>query len=917
MTTDHAATTARRTAAAAPTRLALVLTPNGHLLLLESEEENALEVDLALRLRGAFARGVGHGLLQLGASEVGTPLPPTLGYWRDFAARFVTAVCGLSEEDRERGNAPVAHPDAADLAGLVLAAPPMRGAEYLSAAVLTALWSELLRAFETELKHSSRPLQDFLNGRNAAWNVVGRVHFHLAENRSDVQSPFAFMATYTSRLNAQAKPQHRPLGEAIREHAGATHRLRLLSLLVPVQRASAGCEWLRRMVDSGELYQPLRWTAAEAYRLIQAIPELESAGIVVRVPAAWRASRPPRPQVVARVGGSPPAGLGAEALMDFRVSVAVEGDTLTAAEIKSLLAAPSGLVLLRGQWVQLDRDELARMLSEFKRIERLAAREGLTFARAMQLMAGADMGSVEEADDLPTDAVRVVAGPWFEATLARLRSPEGLAEVDPGASLIATLRAYQKTGLRWLHLLTGLGLGACLADDMGLGKTIQVLALLLVLKARGGVRASASLLVAPASLLANWRSEIERFAPSLQVVMAHNAFTPPAELKRVAQGGLAGTDLVITSYGSLLRMPWLAEADWRLAILDEAQVIKTPGTRQTRAVKQLRAGARIALTGTPVENRLGDLWSIFDFLNPGLMGNAQEFTAFAKRLAVRRENPYRPLRELVRPYILRRLKTDKSVITDLPDKVEMNAWCALSRRQAALYEESVQALRAGLHDADGIRRKGIVLAFLTRFKQICNHPSQWLGDGDWHEADSGKLARLRELAECAAERQEKMLVFSQFREATEPLAHFLGGAFGRAGAVLHGGTPVARRRDLVRRFQDDETVPFMVLSLKAGGTGLNLTAASHVVHFDRWWNPAVEDQATDRAFRIGQTRKVLVHKFICRGTLEERIDALISSKRRLTQELFEGGAERHLTELTDREIMRLVALDHRSAALEA
>ena len=317
------------------------------------------------------------------------------------------------------------------------------------------------------------------------------------------------------------------------------------------------------------------------------------------------------------------------------------------------------------------------------------------------------------------------------------------------------------------------------------------------------------------------------------------------------------------------------------------------------AAKALKATARIALTGTPVENHLGDLWSIFDFINPGLLGSAKQFSRYARMLADRETNPYGPLRELVRPYILRRMKTDKSIISDLPDKTEVKAWCGLSRRQAALYEQAVRELGDALENSDGIQRKGIVLAMLLRLKQICNHPSQWLRDGAWAEADSGKLARLREIAEVVASRQEKMLVFTQFREMTAPLAAFLAEVFGRPGLVLHGETAVRGRRDLVRTFQEDENVPFFVLSLKAGGSGLTLTAASHVVHFDRWWNPAVENQATDRAFRIGQKRNVLVHKFVCRGTVEEKIDALIESKQGVSDELLSGGGEINLTEMKD------------------
>jgi non-specific serine/threonine protein kinase len=304
---------------------------------------------------------------------------------------------------------------------------------------------------------------------------------------------------------------------------------------------------------------------------------------------------------------------------------------------------------------------------------------------------------------------------------------------------------------------------------------------------------------------------------------------------------------------------------------------------------------------------LSDLWSIFDFTHAGLLGSDKEFGKFTKRLA--QAEHFGPLRALVQPYILRRLKTDKRVIADLPDKTELKTWCHLSPAQAVLYQRAVTELAAALNDADGISRKGVVLASLMRFKQICNHPSQWLGDGAWAMEDSGKFARLRELVEVIAAKQEKLLVFTQFRETTAPLAAFLGSIFGREGLVLHGGTPVAKRRELVKRFQEDELTPFFVLSLKAGGAGLNLTAASHVIHFDRWWNPAVENQATDRAFRIGQKKNVLVHKFVCRGTVEDRIDQLIESKQKLVSDVLEGGAELLLTEMSDRELLDLVKLD--------
>ncbi len=893
-------------------RLALKLTPHGRLALEESSDAQELAPEFGKRLQEAFSRGAGFGLLQLGAREVGQTAPSVFAYWREFASCFVSALC--TRETAE--DAPFALPDApaSELAQLSLAPPEMIGAEYITPDVLRALWRELGTAFAEEMSAARLPLQKFLKSLNPAWNLVGRVHFNLAENRKDEEAPFAFLATYTTRLSTQARAQHVPLGQALKEYAGASNKEKLLSLLLPVQRAAERCAWLRSMVDEHEIFHPIRWTPAEAFRFLKDVHELESAGIVVRMPAVWRAGKPSRPRVTATVGSKTPAAIGAEALLDFSVEVILDGKRLTQGEIEELLSQTNGLALIRGQWVEVDREKLERTMEQFRRFERLAARQGVTFAEAMRMVAGADIAGESLATQDP-EWSGAVAGPWLEETLRALRSPEAIARIDSGRDLKGVLRPYQQTGVRWLHTLSQLGLGACLADDMGLGKTIQVLALLLAHRRDGGTNRAPSLLVAPASLLSNWSAEIERFAPSLNALVAHPSAMPADRLKALKSASLKGADLVITSYGSLLRMPWLADVQWHLAVLDEAQAIKNPNTKQTKAACMLQARARIALTGTPVENRLADLWSIFNFINPGLLGSVREFSSYSKRLAERPNNPYGPLRDLIRPYVLRRLKTDKSVIADLPEKTEIKAYCHLSRKQAALYQQAVRELAKGLADSEGMQRRGIVLAFLLRFKQICNHPSQWLGDGAWSEADSGKLSRLREIAEVLAARQEKALVFTQFREMTGPLAAFLGGVFGRPGLTLHGGTDVKKRKDLVKQFQEDESVPFFVLSVKAGGTGLNLTSAAHVVHFDRWWNPAVENQATDRAFRIGQTRNVLVHKFICRGTVEEKIDELIESKKKLSEELIEGGGELLLTEMKDDELLKLVSLDI-SAALK-
>lgn len=897
-----------------------VLSPHGVLSLKPTVDPMAgLEPQRAASLEKAFARGAGHGLLHLGADEVGAALPPVLSYWREFASRYVTALCALPNLNEARSKSPVPVPAEHELSQVAAAAPPMTGGEYLTASILAALWNETDRAFDAELVEAGTSVQDFLKARHPAWNLVGRVYFNLAENRNDTEAPFAFLASYTTRLSAAAKAQHLPLGRALQEYAGARNRQRLLSLLMPVQRAAERCSWLSAMVASSEIYHPLRWSPRQAMDFLRDAPALEAAGVIVRMPASWRMNRPARPQVRATVGGQIPSQLGLDAVLDFRMEMTLDGETLTAAEIKSLLAQTDGLAFVRGKWVEVDRERLSRTLGRFETIERRAAKEGLSFGEAMRLVAGASIGGDEAGGREDAEWSETVAGPWLAGTLAELRrTTTGGSGVDPGPSLQGALRVYQRAGLQWLHLLARLGLGACLADDMGLGKTIQVLSLLLVLKQqqpRGSRKPS--LLVAPASLLANWSAEITRFAPGLKAVVVHPSVLSAEALKEDGAALLADADLAITTYGFLSRVPWLASTAWRLAILDEAQAIKSPGTRQTRAAKQLRADARIALTGTPIENRLGDLWSIFDFLNPGLLGSAKQFSSYTKGLAESTDhNPYGPLRELVRPYVLRRMKTDKTIIADLPDKTEVKAFCGLSRKQAALYEQAVRELGERLESSDGIERRGVVLALLMRLKQICNHPSQWLGDNAWAEDDSGKFARLRELAEEIAARQDKVLIFTQFRETTAPLASFLASVFGRAGLVLHGDTAVGKRRDLVRQFQEDEDVPFFVLSVKAGGTGLNLTAASHVIHFDRWWNPAVENQATDRAFRIGQTKNVLVHKFVCRGTVEEKVDQMIESKRQLAGDVLAGGAEATLTELPDDALLKLVRLDLAAALKE-
>ena len=520
-----------------------------------------------------------------------------------------------------------------------------------------------------------------------------------------------------------------------------------------------------------------------------------------------------------------------------------------------------------------------------------------------------------------------VAGPGLEAFSSDVASALSKERLDSilSAHLNASLRPYQHDGVLWMLGLWQKGQGGCLADDMGLGKTIQLIALLLSIKERGDGRklhaVPPSLLVVPTSLLFNWQAELRRFAPSLRYTVLHPSGRRAAGRADLASAidpcrtesldaALVQSDLCITTYGMLMRSQALLSRPWNMVIADEAQNIKNPQTKTSLMLRSLAARARFALTGTPVENSIADLWAIFAFTCPGLLGGAKDFSAEAERLAQSPQG-FAPLKSLLAPYLLRRKKSDRSIIADLPDKIEVRADCFLTRRQAQLYQKQVVSLSSDLKGVkdDEARRNGLVLAGLLKLKQICNHPSQAIGDQQYLPADSGKFSRLSEIAEKISARQEKLLIFTQFREITDILAHYLAGIFGRTGCVLHGGIEVDERRQLVERFQSDGGPPFFVLSLRAGGAGLNLTAAAHVIHFDRWWNPAVENQATDRAYRIGQRQNVMVHKFVCPGTIEDKIARMLLAKGDLACDIVDDLPHLQFGRMDDGELMELLALD--------
>lgn len=650
-------------------------------------------------------------------------------------------------------------------------------------------------------------------------------------------------------------------------------------------------------------------TSAEAGSFVTtAAGLLMQMGITVVLPAGLTRSGRQRLRLRMRLADTPrsastaggtPASMSLDEAIDFHWQADLAGQPLSTTDLRELAALKQPLVRFRGQWVVVDPHELAEA-------SRLLAEEGGTMPmyRALATALGGSEAAV--ANELP---VAVEASGATALLLERLRAgPDDTEAVGTPADFHGELRPYQVRGLTWLTRMAELNLGGCLADDMGLGKTVQLLAFLLERRRRFADDARPALLVCPTSVIGNWEREVARFAPTLPMVLHYGA-----DRTNVAANAppLPPCALVITSYGVLRRdVDALRERDWAVVALDEAQNIKNASSRTAQAARQLRAPHRFALTGTPVENRLSELWSISEFLNPRLLG---PFESFRREFATPierhgRDDVTERLARIVQPFLLRRLKSDPTVIADLPPKQEMTVVCSLTREQASLYQAALDDTMQRIEGSEGMQRRGLVLALITALKQICNHPGHYLRETRAESRRSGKLQRLTEMLEEALAEGDRALVFTQFREMGALLVAELERELGREVLFLHGGVARARRDEMVRRFQEDARGPrIFVLSLKAGGTGLNLTAANHVFHFDRWWNPAVEDQATDRAYRIGQRQLVQVHKLVSAGTVEEKIERMLGAKRELARRIV-GGGERWITELDDVELKELFSL---------
>lgn len=863
----------------------------------------------APRLERAFAASAGRGMLDLLRYGLPAGAEPVLVWLRERARERMQAYLAALR----RGESPqfTLHLPATAMVKLYDSLPPLVGCPVALSDV--AAWLQSLHAaVEWLAAKECCTVEEWLSRLGEGWQQLGMLCFHLAENAGDAaaESPFAFLATFVHKAGADGKAKHAPLGLAPRLLAGDSAAL--LALLRPLKQVAAEQDFLAELINSQAVYKPCSWGPRQAYRFLEAMPVLESAGIETRMVNLWK-RLPPRVELEVQLdtaeeapgskAGAAPS-VNVHSLLHFYPRVVLGDYNLTDEELEQLLALDDdGLVRFRGEWVRLDREKLQKLLDSWRQAARMAA-SGIPLLVGLRYLLGKRS---EAMPNLPPeeDGARAVLGARLALALSNLHFGQAEPQLTP--LLEGTLRRYQREGVRFLLNVTEAGFGACLADDMGLGKTLQVICWLVHLSQVGvlGVGKGCALIVAPASLLTNWQEELRRFAPQLRVVLLH-----PYALGRTEENYLhtnpvwlvRNAHVALTTYGIASRNELLAAVEYPALVLDEAQAIKNADSQRALAIGRLHSPRRVAITGTPVENSLSELRSLFEFLNPGLLGSEKEFNAMVRDMG----SDYTPLRRLVRPFMLRRLKTDSSLLPELPPKTEQAAFCLMSPEQARLYAHEVETLRAVVAEPDPKVRLALVLPILGRLKQICNHPAQYLGETWFDPTLSGKFARLGHLARHIAAAGDCCLVFTQYRSMIEPLHDLLAEVFGTPGLMLHGGTPIGERKQLVEQFQAPGGPRFFVLSLKAAGTGLTLTRARHVIHFDRWWNPAVENQASDRAYRMGQQQPVVVHPMICRGTIEENIHNMLARKNAMADALLSGGLEKLLLHLSGSELLDLV-----------
>lgn len=791
--------------------------------------------------------------------------------------------------------------------------PALRGSEYVGAELMILSGQALWRTIQLEVARYGGEIDLWLESLGEHWRLIGKVIFHLSELPGTPERPFGFLATYAGKVSSEGKPQHVPLARLIQRCRAEGEEMDFF--LSPLRRAAQSSAWLREWMESGRLLQAQSLSVDEACSFIREVPALRKAGLLTRMPAQWEHKLPSRVVVQVELSQRPQRAVPGRPLWEFDSCLALDGKALSPEELARIRESEGGLVSLRGKWVDVDLKKVDSLLSGWHKLKFMHA-QGIPLSGAMRLLAGMgsplpiirETGAGMSGEEGCADWSIVKAGEELAACLQSFRER---GEVPTDDQIKADLRPYQQEGVAWMWSLYRWGLGACLADDMGLGKTLQVLAFLSLTRQSSGLSdKKPSLIVVPSSLLANWDEEMRRFVPHL--------------CRRIYHGESAtgivpenGVDVILTTYSLIHRRDELQEYLWDVVVFDEAQNVKNASSLQAAAAAQLKAEMKIALSGTPIENGLGDLWSLMNIINPGLLG--QSFSSFVREWdSCGEAEKYGKLRRLIAPVLLRRMKSDASIALHLPPKTEVVQRCRFTRRQAQLYERLTEELRRQLfseriskeaeQEENSGGRSALVLKYMMKFKQLCDHPSLLNGDNIFAPEEGGKFHRLKELAAEWVLHQQKVLVFTQFREMCLPLARFLSDLYGREGLVMHGGISLEQRRRDVARFQENGGPPFYVLSVKTAGTGLTLTQASHVVHFDRWWNPSVENQASDRAYRLGQTKPVLIHKFMVPGTLEEKIDRLIHSKKELAADVlnFDESLEKDLCRMSNDELFSFI-----------
>ncbi|MDD4077357.1 MAG: DEAD/DEAH box helicase, partial [Bacilli bacterium] len=841
--------------------------------------------------KSKFNESKGLALFNLGFANKNQKMSLSLKYLYHISRYFLHRLIQIPDLDELKDQVSVQLDDGkADY--FIRTSPFITNANFINQSWINKIWNMINIGYQEASQEITGSIQDYLYKKNKSLVNAGRVCFHLVENKLE-PTKFAFMTTFQIFDLNSSRIKNISLKKTLEQFNNDQEQL--LKILGPITNAAGNSTFINNLLETGEIFYPLTLNKDEAFQFLTEIPLYEQANIICKVPNWWKK------KYKTKIGvsiGNKKSYLNFDELADFEINIHLGNLNISIEDLDEILKLNNGLVQYKGEWIEIDKQKLLELQEAYLKVAHELNESDVTLFEALKL----ELSETKEIKSTDID-IEVTAGEWVQKTLRNIVIQDKLDEISMGDDFYAKLRPYQAKGVNWLNTMKSLRLGCCLADDMGLGKTVQVLGWLNSLKDKN----ENSLLVIPASLIGNWISETNRFAPNLKYYIYHPNYMSSSAAE-LTDDEVNSYDLIITTYSMLSKNKLFKEKKWDNIILDEAQAIKNSTTQQSKSARSLKAKYRVALTGTPIENRLSDLWSLFDFLNKGLLGSSKEFKEYVKAMD-EDDSYYERLREQIKPFILRRLKTDKSIIDDLPEKLETKVYASLSKKQLALYNDVLESLKEKIAGTAGIGRKGLILQSIIKFKQICNHPSQYLGSEEYLIDDSGKFAVLSDICETIASSRERVLVFTQFREITPYLDDFLYNVFGQRGLVLTGNTQIKKRKELVDLFQSNQYIPYMVITVKAGGVGLNLTNANHVIHFDRWWNPAVENQATDRAFRIGQKKNVIVHKFITKNTVEEKIDAMIMDKVKLSDTLIGDNNEITITNMTNQEIINLFRIE--------